>query len=391
MENNIKRLLVSAIKHASASVSFKNKLIIKIRQTCLKHLLQQNAGAAPVEEQNFASLMVHSSTPAEPVFGFKERLWAQLTAEQYKAKKRKPYIFLIPAFSAAAVVVLLIGFVFYQGMGLNMENSSVAAVKEGNAFVMQVKPLFFNWGNRLVQSNISTGSTVSLKAGDIIETGKDSMAILSMYNGSTVTLYPGSGLIVNEYNKENNSGKYIVKLRLYSGTAVSSINNIDYTIETPAAEASVAGTEFSTEVINNDQTILATSKGIVTLAMDGDSIQVGAGEYVHAIKGQPLVVCTEDPPVLFVQSQFSGINYCLNGICRMHGPVVSYSPITLRGRTDPEATLTVNGKPVAVEFDGDFSAVIDLRPGENVIPISATSPSGKTSLINLLLTYTEPD
>jgi cytoskeletal protein RodZ len=60
--------------------------------------------------------------------------------------------------------------------------------------------------------------------------------------------------------------------------------------------------------------------------------------------------------------------------------------ILVEGRTDPEATLSVNGQLVALEKGGTFSFRVPLNPGENTITITATAQSGKTASLTRLIT-----
>jgi hypothetical protein len=105
--------------------------------------------------------------------------------------------------------------------------------------------------------------------------------------------------------------------------------------------------------------------------MEGSACQVSAGEEVQALKGQPLVVRAQRPPPLLIDSPAQ--------------PEVSSSPVTLSGRTDAEATITVDGEAVPVDINGAFSTVIDLKPGANPVTVVASSPLGRTTTVNIVL------
>ncbi len=53
--------------------------------------------------------------------------------------------------------------------------------------------------------------------------------------------------------------------------------------------------------------------------------------------------------------------------------VVSEEQIEVVGKTDPEATLSVNGQTVAVSENGTFDVKIPLQPGLNILTITATN------------------
>lgn len=57
------------------------------------------------------------------------------------------------------------------------------------------------------------------------------------------------------------------------------------------------------------------------------------------------------------------------------------SRLDILGRTDPDATVTVNNVSVLVRSDGQFFDQISLDPGVNHIIIAATSRYGKTTTV----------
>ncbi len=73
-------------------------------------------------------------------------------------------------------------------------------------------------------------------------------------------------------------------------------------------------------------------------------------------------------PLLIVESPIEGY---ING-----------SPMVLvKGQTEPEVKIQINGKEVVSESDGAFVADIELGEGLNVIKVSATKRHGGTSTI----------
>lgn len=57
------------------------------------------------------------------------------------------------------------------------------------------------------------------------------------------------------------------------------------------------------------------------------------------------------------------------------------------GTTDPEATISVNGRLVALDKGGTFFLRLPLDPGPNTISVTATGKSGRTTSINRTVTY----
>ncbi|TSC87653.1 MAG: hypothetical protein G01um101416_418 [Microgenomates group bacterium Gr01-1014_16] len=55
------------------------------------------------------------------------------------------------------------------------------------------------------------------------------------------------------------------------------------------------------------------------------------------------------------------------------------------GRTDPDASLTVNGQLQSLDKGGQFYFRIPLAPGENKIAVTATAKSGKTTTLTRIV------
>lgn len=63
------------------------------------------------------------------------------------------------------------------------------------------------------------------------------------------------------------------------------------------------------------------------------------------------------------------------------GAVVHVSRIDVLGKTDPDATVAINGVSVLVRSDGKFFDQIALAPGVNTIMIVATSRFGRSTTV----------
>jgi hypothetical protein len=237
--------------------------------------------------------------------------------------------------------------------------------------VTQTKPVFFNLVNRTVDSNLVGGDTASLAAGDRISVGADSAAVVTLFGTTNIKLFPGSELVITELKAAADEGSPLARVRLESGRATNEISGLQFELATPCAVASVLGTAFRVEVVSDDHTFLATDDGVVHLTMEGSTCQVSAGQEVQAVKGQSLAVRAQKPPPLLIDSPAQ--------------PEVSSSPVILSGRTDPEATITVNGEAVPVDINGAFSTVIDLKPGANPVTVVASSPVERTTTVNIVL------
>lgn len=70
--------------------------------------------------------------------------------------------------------------------------------------------------------------------------------------------------------------------------------------------------------------------------------------------------------------------------------VVSEARITLRGRADPQAALTINGQEVSVGEGGQFSFDYVLSDGPNEVVFKAQNEFGKETVVKRSLIYDAP-
>ncbi len=68
-------------------------------------------------------------------------------------------------------------------------------------------------------------------------------------------------------------------------------------------------------------------------------------------------------------------------------PLVVECP--LRGRTDPDGSLLVNGQPLTIAPDGTFATTLRLALGANIFGLVAQGASGGTRLANLMVTVND--
>ncbi len=57
--------------------------------------------------------------------------------------------------------------------------------------------------------------------------------------------------------------------------------------------------------------------------------------------------------------------------------IVSTGIIRLSGRTGPEAVVSVNGASSAIDLEGNFSTLVALEPGPNIIDVVSTNSDGQ--------------
>ena len=67
--------------------------------------------------------------------------------------------------------------------------------------------------------------------------------------------------------------------------------------------------------------------------------------------------------------------------------IVRDQPVLVAGRTSPRSRITVNGVGVPVDAEGDFSTLVELAAGNNVIQVLAVDPQGRTRRTTVSIIY----
>ncbi len=84
---------------------------------------------------------------------------------------------------------------------------------------------------------------------------------------------------------------------------------------------------------------------------------------------------------IFFQYHAAFFSPSVNILSPKEQAVINSSVVLVSGKTDPNASVTINAIPVLVDQSGSFSKQIPLFSGSAVIVIKATNPFGKTTLI----------
>lgn len=105
-----------------------------------------------------------------------------------------------------------------------------------------------------------------LNAGDSVRTGADGRAVLTYFEGSTVTVEPGTELGIDTATTVPDGGTVVLMTQTVGRTwhVVTKLitGSSKYEVRTPASTASVRGTEFQVDA-SNDETTVTTTEGTV--------------------------------------------------------------------------------------------------------------------------------
>jgi hypothetical protein len=70
-----------------------------------------------------------------------------------------------------------------------------------------------------------------------------------------------------------------------------------------------------------------------------------------------------------------------------NGSVVGVNNVTIRGKTLADAVVSINGDPVDVDSNGNFSMTVTLEEGSNVFDIIATDEAGDEETTQLVVSF----
>src|SRR5438105_3268026 len=105
-----------------------------------------------------------------------------------------------------------------------------------------------------------------LKEGDTVRTGADGRAVLTYFEGSTVTIEPVTELTIDAASTVSDGGTIVAMTQTFGRTwhVVTKLitGSSRYEVRTPASTASVRGTEFEVDA-DSEATIVSTTEGTV--------------------------------------------------------------------------------------------------------------------------------
>jgi len=137
-----------------------------------------------------------------------------------------------------------------------------------------------------------------LSEGDAIRTGPDGRAVLTYFEGSTVTIEPATELAIDSANSTADGGTVVLMTQSVGRTwhVVTKLitSGSKYEVRTPASTASVRGTEFQVDA-DDATTTVTTTEGTVMAHVE-DPVQPGAAVDVPVSAGTTQTQLRNAPP-----------------------------------------------------------------------------------------------
>src|SRR5215210_4388579 len=161
-----------------------------------------------------------------------------------------------------------------------------------------------------------------LASGDFVRSSKDGRAVLTFFDGSTLSVESGALVKVLTLNRLASGGIELLVEQTVgrSWAAVSKLKTVDskFEVKTPTSIAAVRGTAFETAVaVNPDGTTSVTYKvddgQVQVTANAGGSVTVGANQHVTINTNQPAPAQPPAQPATpqFVMTAPAGLEFAL--------------------------------------------------------------------------------
>ncbi|MBN1152420.1 MAG: FecR domain-containing protein [Dehalococcoidia bacterium] len=373
LDANVRALILAAAQSLEGNPLFKESLRRELEQA-----VSGVAGAGTVDDDQtvmstnvgrlVSSATVDDGPGSAARQSIRNAIWRELDSRGSRTGRMRwfPRVLVLGA-SAVAVA----GFFLYPLIWAHTRDGAELTVTQSEAEVSRVRPLFFGLGTRVSNIILTQGETMTVGAGDTISTGAASSATLSFFDRGTVTLYPTSVLTITGVEESGPRVNPSASVHLGAGQVRNLFEDFSFALLTPDVSTTVLGTAYKVDVLAGGHTKITTDEGAVRVDMEGQSVEVGAGEEVVAVRGEALQVLPQRPPRLTIESPLS--------------PEVSSPTVVLEGTTSVDASVTVDGRTVTVGVDGSFKAEVALQPGANRVAVVATSPIGRSVTVELVL------
>lgn len=220
---------------------------------------------------------------------------------------------------------------------------------------------------------------MKLAAADSVKTGPDSYALITFFEGSTMTLEPDTEVTISELWKSEQTDATGVRLRQKMGQTWNRIQKLTdsasaYEIETPAGVGSVRGTTIGLAVEPEGQTTMSVFQGEGNFHAEGIDIELPAGMQSTAAPGEPPSPASTIPPPA------SAIRFSVN-------PIVWMKVVDPKGRSTGRVPpgIIVNQITRALTSDyGSETQFVEIPdPQDGIYSIVLRRP--ETGPINLII------
>jgi len=221
-----------------------------------------------------------------------------------------------------------------------------------------------------------------VRAGDKLSTAAEARLSLNWIDGTRIRMEPETTLTVEKCQVA--SGVQEATFRLDVGKiwvrVLKMLSQQDkFEINTPTATAGVRGTVFAVQVAADGSTVVSVFEGQVTLAGEGGNVEVTANSQARVDSGrgglQVTRLSTQQQQAW--NQQIKHLGPYLEITSPSAGQRWAGNSVTVTGRCERHATLTVNGQAVQQKSNGRFSAELTTPTSQDYFIVTATASDSR--------------
>jgi len=237
------------------------------------NVLEQKLLARHREMQADSGIIRKGSDPRPVKFN---EIWQNLVGTLAGARKTVVNVALI------FVLVVAAGFAAFNFLLQSPASASTCVLSIMSGSVDVKEPEADDW--------VPGYDSMILTAGARAVTGDDSHALITFAEGNTVTLQPGTDIEIASLEVKNNRPASVVLKQSVGVTWSNIVNNPEqsfyYKIETPSASALALGTLFTTEVGENGNTRVISTRGTIRISAQGEEVDLPANNQIEVQTGE---------------------------------------------------------------------------------------------------------
>lgn len=224
-------------------------------------------------------LFESEKTPGFNIFSLPRQLTSAIGDFWQTFSAPKKWSVAVTAVLIIVLVATLGQFVFFKSSPA-MASTCILQVLSGDTYVSDTGQGAFEPGS----------DGMILEMGTQVKTERNSYALLTFNDGSTIRLEPETILEITHL-ETGDEGEPVIILRQLVGRTWSSVIDMTDTdsrfeINTPSATAVVHGTLFTTEVTEEGDTTVSTTEGLVSVTADDEEVFVEANQQTKVSKGK---------------------------------------------------------------------------------------------------------
>jgi len=278
-----------------------------------------------------------------------------------------------------ASFVIILGFAFLLGLLLLLTQSvsvlqRVARVSELSGTVSITR--------KGEEHAVPLGERRLVQAGDTLTTAAESRCTLNWIDGTRIRMEPSTKLTVQKCQVYKGAEQSAFRLdigKIWIRVLRMLSQQDKFLINTPTATAGVRGTMFAVEVAADGSTEISVYEGQVTIASDSGEVKVPANKVARlgAKQDSPQLASFSAQDEQAWAAQIAELGPYLEITSPGNNAEWSGDTITVKGRCERGAKLTVNGQPVTQKPNGQFTVDVQVPADQQFFTIKALAIDSK--------------